>query len=211
MAITINKDGTEKSGLVDDNVIQPFSLESSGLRGRMVRAGDVLKQIIEQHDYPLPVSYLLSEALILSLLLSSMLKYDGVFTLQIQSEGAISTIVTNVQANGHVRAYAAFDKEALEEKMNASKNVDHFSLLEKGYIAFTVDQGEHTERYQGIVGLEGDSLLDSVQHYFNQSEQIQTCIRMTIHPQDDQWRAGAVMLQTMPASSPSVSGDDIDI
>jgi molecular chaperone Hsp33 len=200
MAITIGKGGKETSGIIDDDVVQPFSLESTGLRGRMVRLGPSLKQIIELHDYPLPVSYLLSEAVTLSLLLAAMLKYDGIFTLQIQAEGPIRAIITDVNAKGHIRAYAAFDPDEIAQMDHTNHQQDHnyYHLLESGYMSFTVDQGENTERYQGIVNLTGNSLMDAVQHYFEQSEQIRTAIRMSIHPQDDQWRSGAVMVQYIP-------------
>ncbi|TVQ83772.1 MAG: molecular chaperone [Micavibrio sp.] len=199
MAITVDKDGKETGGIIDDDVIQPFSLETTGLRGRMVRLGSSLKQIIEQHDYPLPVSYLVSEAVTLSLLLSAMLKYDGIFTLQIQADGAIRGIVVDVNAKGHIRAYAGFDKDAIKQ-LAGKADRNYYDLLQNGHMAFTVDQGENMDRYQGIVQLEGESLLDAVQHYFEQSEQIKTAVRMAVHPQDDQWRAGAVMVQYMPES-----------
>lgn len=197
MAITVDKSGKETSGIIDDDVVQPFSLDATDLRGRMIRMGSVLEQIIGQHNYPLPVSYLLSEALTVSLLLSSMLKYDGIFTLQIQSKGPIRTLVTDVNTNGHVRAYAAFDEDELKD-LPPQKDNNFYHLMHSGHIAFTVDQGEHMARYQGIVALEGESMLDAIQHYFEQSEQIKTSIRMAIHPQDDQWRAGAVMVQYIP-------------
>lgn len=183
------------------NIIQPFSLESSNIRGRLIKMDTVLEQIIRQHNYPLPVSYLLSEALILSLVLSSMLKYDGIFTLQIQAEGAIKTIVADVNGQGHIRAYVAFDEDAFKDNSIFSDSQNYFHLLEKGYMAFTVDQGENMDRYQGIVALEGENLIDAMQHYFEQSEQIKTSVRMAIHPQDDQWCAGAIMIQSMPDSS----------
>ncbi len=185
----------------DTNIIQPFSLESSNLRGRFIKMDSVLEKIIKQHNYPLPVSYLLSEALTLSLLLSSMLKYDGIFTLQIQAEGPIKTIVADVNGQGHIRAYAAFDEDAFKDNSIFSNSQNYFHLLKKGYMAFTVDQGEHMERYQGIVALEGDNLIDAMQHYFAQSEQITTSVKMAVHPQDDLWRAGAIMLQSMPNSN----------
>lgn len=200
MAIRIKKDGTEQSGLVDDNVIQPFRLEKSNVRGRMVRVGDVLAQIMRQHNYPPPVSVLLSEVATLCLLLSAMLKYEGVFTLQIKGDGPIRMLVADVTQRGEIRAYAGFDEQGVKKLAKRKKDThkSHYHLLGKGYMAFTVDQGQTENRYQGIVELKGDSIVEAVQHYLTQSEQIKTSFKLAVHPQDGQWRAGAIMIQQMP-------------
>lgn len=201
MAIRIRKDGTEQSGLVDDNVIQPFRLEKSNVRGRMVRVGSVLSDIMGQHNYPPPVTSLLSEVVTLCLLLSAMLKYDGIFSLQIKGDGPIRLLVADVTSRGEVRAYAGFDEAAVKTTARRKKDTAHhyYHLLGKGYMAFTVDHGKGVEsRYQGIVELKGDSIADAVQHYFTQSEQIKTSFRIAIHPQDKHWKTAAVMIQQLP-------------
>ena len=200
MAIRIKKDGTEQSGLVDDDVVQPFRLEKCNVRGRMVRLGPVLKEMLAQHNYPPPVSALLSEVTTLCLLLAGMLKYEGIFTLQIKGDGPIRLLVADVTSQGEVRAYAGFDEAAVKKvaKRKQGEAEGFFHLLGKGYIAFTVDQGNSEDRYQGIVELKGSSLADAVQHYFAQSEQIKTSFKLAVHPQDAQWRTGAIMLQQLP-------------
>ncbi len=200
MAIRIKKDGSEQSGLVDDNVVQPFRLEKSGVRGRMVRLGSVLAEIMQQHNYPPPVSALLSEVLTLCLLLSSMLKYEGVFSLQIKGDGPIRTLVADVTSKGEVRAYAGFDAAAVKKLAKRKKDTDnhYYHLLGKGYMAFTVDHGGQDHRYQGIVELKGNSIIDAAQHYFTQSEQIKTSFKLAVHPQDRHWRTGGIMIQQMP-------------
>lgn len=200
MAIRIKKDGTEQSGLVDNNVIQPFRLEKSNVRGRMVRMGDVLAHIMQQHNYPPQVSALLSEVATLCLLLSAMLKYEGVFTLQIKGDGPIRMLVADVTHRGEMRAYASFDEHGVKKLAKRKKDVqgNGYHLLGKGYIAFTVDQGNADNRYQGIVELKGESIVEAVQHYLTQSEQIKTSFKLAVHPQDGHWRAGAIMIQQMP-------------
>lgn len=201
MVIRIKKDGSEQSGLVDDNVVQPFRLEKSNVRGRMVRLGRVLADAMQHHNYPPPVTALLSEVAALCLLLGGMLKYEGVFTLQIKADGPIRLLVADVTSAGELRAYAGFDEAAVKKAAKRKKDTDHnyYHLLgKKGYIAFTVDQGTAEDRYQGIVELKGESIVEAVQHYFTQSEQIKTAFRLAIHPQDSQWRAGAIMIQQLP-------------
>ena len=190
----------------DDNVIQNFKLESSYLRGRSVRLGTVLDDVLDAHAYPEPVAHLVAETMTLALLLSSMLKYEGVFTLQTKGDGPVSMLVADVTSGGQVRGCASFDAERLQhaqEQIGALSAVEsaenHLAqYLGKGYIAFTVDQGTNTARYQGIVELKGSSLISCVQHYFNQSEQIGTGIQMAVGRRGESWRAGAIMLQHMP-------------
>jgi molecular chaperone Hsp33 len=74
-------------------------------------------------------------------------------------------------------------------------------LLGKGYLAFTVDQGEFTERYQGIVELKPESLIASAQAYFTQSEQIATGMIVAVGKVDDHWRGCGIMVQQMPEDS----------
>lgn len=210
MAILIKKDGSEQSGLVDDNIIQPFRLEKSNVRGRMVRVGSVLDQIIAQHNYPPPVASLLSEVVTLCLLLSSMLKFEGIFTLQIKGDGPVRLLVADVTSRGEVRAYAGFDEAAVKKSAKRKQDTEHhyYHLLGKGYIAFTVDQGGAEHRYQGIVELKGSSILESVQHYFTQSEQIRTAFRLAVHPQDALLRTGAIMIQQMPEDDAGKGGEN---
>jgi len=201
MAIRIKKDGSKQSGLVDSDVIQPFRLEKSNVRGRMVRLSGALDAIMGQHNYPPPVSALLSEVLTLCLLLSAMLKYDGIFSLQIKGDGPIRTLIADVTRAGEVRAYASFDAAAVKKAARRNHDTQHhyYRLIGKGHMAFTVDQADGTEnRYQGIVELRGESIVEAAQHYLTQSEQIRTAFKVAIHPQDGHFRAAGIMIQQMP-------------
>jgi molecular chaperone Hsp33 len=189
----------------DDNVVQTFQLEVSNLRGRSVRLGSVVDDVLSAHGYPNPVAHLVAETMVVTLLLSSMLKYDGIFTLQAKGDGPVSMIVADVTAKGIVRGCATFDEERLQHSreqlldLKADETAQNHlaQYLGKGYIAFTVDQGAN-DRYQGIVELKGSSMIDCVQHYFTQSEQIGTGIKMAVGFRDGKWRAGGIMLQHMP-------------
>lgn len=194
------------SDLFQDNFFQTFELESSNLRGRVVRLGSVLNDILSAHDYPLPIAHLVGEMVTLTVLLSSMLKYDGIFTLQTQGDGPLKMLVSDIIAGNIVRGCASFDAERFErarQQLSALKTIEGNNnnlaqYLGKGYMAFTVDQGNAYDRYQGIVELKGASLVDCVQHYFSQSEQIGTGIKMSIGVRDGVWRAGGIMLQHLP-------------
>jgi len=192
--------------MLPDNFVQTFQLESSSIRGRIVRLGSVIDDILTAHKYPLPIAHLVAENITLSVALSSMLKYQGIFTLQAQGDGPLRMLVSDITSEGVVRGCASFDEKrfqksreqiaALETKESSQNHLAQY--LGKGHIAFTVDQGKNSDPYQGIVEIKGSSMVDCVQHYFSQSEQIGTGIKMAVGKRDNKWRAGAIMLQNMP-------------
>ena len=97
------------------DLLQPFVLEVPGLRGRLIRLGPLAGTILSRHDYPDAVAAYLAEMLALASLLSSMLKYEGIFTLQTKSDGPVSMIVVDQTSEGMLRGYAEFDREAVEK------------------------------------------------------------------------------------------------
>jgi molecular chaperone Hsp33 len=199
-----------------DDLVQPFRIGPFALRGRLVRLGPAIDRILSRHDYPPPVATLLGEAITLAVVLAGALKYDGVFTLQTKGDGPIRLMVADVSTAGAVRGYAQYDAAklaalALADTAEGSPSVP--DLIGRGYIAFTVDQGEHTDRYQGIVELSGTTLADCAQHYFRQSEQIQAGIKLAVGRTGAQggWRAGGLMLQRVPPEGGyRVIADDVE-
>ena len=189
---------------VPDDLVQPFQIEPFALRGRLVRLGPAIDSILNRHAYPAPVAALLGEAIALAVALAGALKYDGVFTLQTKGDGPIRLMVADVTTAGAIRGYAQFDAARLEAAAGVGAPVPR--LLGAGYLALTVDQGEHTERYQGIVELQGATLAECVHHYFRQSEQVEAALKVAVAQVADpggtkRWRAGTLMIQRLPRES----------
>ncbi len=203
------------------DLVQPFLLESSGIRGDLVRLGAVAEHIVTRHAYPEPLAGLLVEMLTLTAMLSSMMKYDGVFSLQTSGDGPVRPMVSDMTSKGHLRGYAGFDAArlaavvegaavegaavegaAVEAAAGAEVAAGVAALLGHGHLAYTVDQGPDMERYQGIVALSGATLADCLQHYFLQSEQIQTGLIVVSGngsgAQGGAWRAAGLILQRLP-------------
>ena len=192
--------------------VLPFQLDALGVRGRLVRLGPSLDAVIERHGYPLAVARPLAEAMVLCAALATSLKYDGIFTLQISGDGPIRLLVTDLTTDGAMRGYAQFDSWKLAIALGAGHNgipaggeaPDGYvpKLFGRGRLAFTVDQGQHTQRYQGVVPLEGPTLADCAHTYFRQSEQLPTGIKIAARRTSDggthHWRAAALMVQQMP-------------
>jgi molecular chaperone Hsp33 len=176
--------------------VQSFSLENTNVRGRLVRLGKAYEKILNNHNYPTQVASLIGELTTMSISLADSLKYDGQFILQTQSTGPINMMVANITSQGTLRSYARYDTKKFDTTI-MQNSIPY--LLGNGHIAFTVDQGTDTERYQGITPLEGSNLAECAQNYFRQSEQIETAILLTADPVKK--RAAALMIQKMPLSN----------
>src|SRR5260370_11331464 len=183
---------------VDDAVL-PFEVDALDLRGRLTRLGPALDNVLAKHDYPTAVGKLLGEAIVLTTLLGSSLKFDGRFILQTQTDGPVSFLIVDFQAPDRLRAYARFDAKRLKE------GLDSGALLGKGHLAMTIDQGPDMSRYQGLVALEGGSLEDAAHEYFFRSEQIPTRVRLAVGEEwrggdgpKRRWRAGGMLMQFLP-------------
>lgn len=198
-------DGSSDSAAWTEEAVLPFQVPALDVRGRLVRLGPSIDIMLERHGYPQVVAELLAETLTLAATLASSIKYEGIFTLQIRGEGPVRLIVTDVTSAGYVRGYAQYDKEAVSQ---ATQGQEHLSspvprLLGPGTLAFTVDQGANTDRYQGVVSLEGATLADCAHAYFRQSEQLKTGLLISVGQRKDadgrmRWRGAALMVQRLP-------------
>lgn len=195
--------------------VLPFEVKPLGVRGRIVRLGPVIDDILSRHDYPVSVSALLAQSVALTALLGTALKFDGKFILQTKTNGPVSMLVADFAAPNGIRGTARFDKANLD----AVDQRNEKALLGSGHLAMTVDQGMDMDRYQGIVPLGEATLADAAHAYFQQSEQIPTRLRLAAGPlslkgdRTSHWRAGAILVQHLPreggASAIPISSGDV--
>lgn len=181
-----------------NDLLRPFQLERSGLRGRFVRLARTLDQVLEAHDYPEPVSRLLGELLVLAGGLAGGLKFDGTFSLQVRGDGPVGFMVADCTNHGRMRGYASFDRQAIET------GAADRQLLGEGLVALTVDQrAVGGEVYQGLVSLDGRTLTDAMLSYFRRSEQIRTGIKLAIRRDRacGRWYGGAIIIQALPVEA----------
>jgi molecular chaperone Hsp33 len=204
-------EGRNGPGGLQADQVQPFLIESSGIRGRLLRLEGVCDRILARHDYPAPVARLLAEMLALCGGLASLIKYEGVFTLQASGDGPLRMMVVDVTSEGAMRGYAGFDRERMETLMAAGDAQPSVpQLFGQGHLAFTVDQGSYSERYQGIVALTGGTLADCLQHYFMQSEQLQSGIVLAAGRRGAHWVSAALVLQRLPEEAVHAIEDEDD-
>ncbi|MBR2136835.1 MAG: Hsp33 family molecular chaperone HslO [Alphaproteobacteria bacterium] len=179
-----------------------FNLDNNIFRGRIVRLDHVMNEILTHHKYPDNVAAAVAETSALGVLLADLMKFNGIFTLQMQGDGPISVLVADVTSEGKVRACAKFD----EEKMHAAQvlrktegeleSTPHW--LGHGSLVFTIDQGKNTDLYQGIVDLQGKNLEECALRYFKYSEQIDTHLHLYLQKDGDVWKSAGILIQKMP-------------
>ena len=200
-----------------DDTILPFEVAALDLRGRVVRLGASVDEILTRHDYPLPVAKLLGEAIALTALFGSALKFDGRFILQTQTDGPVRMLVVDYATGGHIRACARFDRSHVADAI-AVGEIAPGKLLGTGHLAMTIDQGADMSRYQGVVALDGDGLEAAAHEYFRRSEQIPTRVRLAVAEEfsagpdgpKHRWRAGGILLQFLPKSAERMRVPDLD-
>ncbi|HEX9214857.1 MAG TPA: Hsp33 family molecular chaperone [Bradyrhizobium sp.] len=182
-----------------DDAVLAYEVDALDVRGRLVRLGPALDEILTRHDYPAPVGKLLGEAIVLTTLLGSALKFEGRFILQAQTDGPVSFLVVDYNAPDRLRAYARYDASRLAEAKDSG------ALLGHGHLAMTIDQGPDMSRYQGLVALDGGGLEDAAHEYFLRSEQIPTRVRLAVGEEwrssdggKHRWRAGGMLMQFLP-------------
>ena len=173
---------------------QRFLFPETDIRGELVRLDESLEAILGTHDYPLAVQGLVGEAVAAVALLAGTLKFSGRLSLQAQGRGPGSLLLAECTHDGQLRALARHDGE-LDTAANIGALIGDGTMV----ITITPDQGR---QYQGIVPLEGDTLAQCLEGYFQQSEQLPTRLWLA----SGNGRAAGLMLQRLPDQV--ASGDE---
>ncbi|MDC0394263.1 Hsp33 family molecular chaperone HslO [Alphaproteobacteria bacterium] len=187
------------SELPPNSFVIPFYLtggpqnKTPKIIGRICRLVPPIQQILDRHHYPDSVNSLLAEAMVITSCLSTTFKLDGVITLQAKGEGPIKTLFCDVSNDGHIRSYAAYDEQEVEQISKQKAEIPE--VMGEGYMAFTIEQNGPNQRYQGIVDLSGKTVADAVTTWFKNSEQVHTEFITKVQKQDGEWIAATLMLQ----------------
>jgi molecular chaperone Hsp33 len=195
-----------------DDLVQPFQIERQPVRGRIVRLGDTVDQIIRSHSYPDPVANLLGEACALAALVGASLKFDGRLIVQAQGDGPVAYVVVDYDTAGTMRGYCRFDEDRVAEVSQGFSRPGAKTLLGDGVFIMTIDQGPDMDRYQGVTPIEGETLALCAERYFAQSEQTPTRVLLAtaeVHDSGPQrWRAGGMILQNIAGDAARGSTDE---
>ncbi len=181
-----------------NNHVIPFQLGNNTIRGNIVRLQTVVSQIVKRHEYPTNVESLFADTLTITACLGSRMKHDGVFTIQAKGTGDVNTLFSDITSDGFLRGYVGLRSDFTNKESNLN------SLMGSGHVSFTLDQGKHTKRYQGIVSIEEPSMSKLSELYFNNSEQLETKFHtfnfydISESNRKNLFSAGLIMLQKMP-------------
>lgn len=184
---------------LSSDYVFPFLLRKIGVRGCLVRLSEVVKTIRGRHNYnQIILNEVLSEIIVNTVCISSLFKQEGLFSLQIKSDGAIQSAVCDVTHQGAIRAWLRTDGEETEKNIHNLK--DYTKAFGKGYMVFTIEPDTNDfERTQGVVELKSGKIESSVEYFFSQSEQIETFIKTGISTHaHDPINAGALLIQRLP-------------
>ncbi|MCG9584041.1 Hsp33 family molecular chaperone HslO [Vibrio tubiashii] len=172
------------------NVLNRYLFEDLSVRGELVQLDDAYQRIISSKEYPAPLQKLLGELLVSTTLLTATLKFEGSITMQLQGDGPVSLAVINGDHDQKIRGVARWEGDIAD-------NATIHDMMGKGHLVITIDP-KKGERYQGIVGLDGDNLSEILESYFANSEQLKTRIWLRTGEHEDQQRAAGMLIQVMP-------------
>ncbi|WP_292261257.1 Hsp33 family molecular chaperone [Brevundimonas sp.] len=193
---------TQSPAPVDD-LAAAFQIEGWPVRGRLVRLGAAVDEILSAHAYPDPVAGLLGEACALAALIGSSLKFEGRLIVQAQGDGPVRYVVADYDTSGALRGFCRYDADEVAAVASGPARPGAQALLGKGVFIMTLDRGADFERTQGVTPIEGDSLSLCAEHYFEQSEQVPTKVRLAVGriatAEGESWRAGGAMIQVIAA------------
>lgn len=191
-----------------DDLVATFQIEDQPARGRIVRLGGVVDEILGRHAYPEPVAELLGEAVALAALVGAALKFEGRLIVQAQGDGPVSYVVVDYDTKGGLRGYCRFDAEKVAQVSGGFVRPGARTLLGEGLFTMTIDPVDAKDRYQGMVGIDGETLALCAEQYFAQSEQTPTRIRLAVARHEGLWRAGGAMIQNIAGDDARGSTDD---
>ncbi len=173
-----------------NNVLNRYLFEDLSVRGELVQLSDVYQQMLSNKEYPAPIEHLLGEMLVATTLLTATIKFEGSITMQLQGDGPVSLVVINGSNEQQVRGIARWEGEI-------ANDANLHDLLGKGHLVITIEP-KQGERYQGVVGLEGDNLAQIIEGYFERSEQLHTRLWIRVGQHDGKPHAAGMLLQVMP-------------
>ncbi|WP_292033068.1 MULTISPECIES: Hsp33 family molecular chaperone [unclassified Brevundimonas] len=211
--MTDHAPAAQPAAVPSDDFAAAFQIEGWPVRGRLVRLGEAVNTVLSAHDYPEPVAALLGEACVLAAIVGSALKFEGRLIVQAQGDGPVRYVVADYDTAGTLRGFCRFDPEGVAAASEGFVRPGAQTLLGKGVFMMTIDRGEDFERTQGITPIEGESLSLCAEHYFTQSEQVPTKVRLAVGQVTTEagtsWRAGGAMIQVIASDDARGSTEDV--
>jgi len=149
--------------------LRRFLFERWPVRGHFVRLDAAWRAVIEHHRYPPVLVGALGEAMAATTLLAGTMKFRGQLSLQFQGPGPVHLMVAQCTHRHAIRGVARYRGELPAGATLAE-------LTGGGQLAATVENEQKSNRYQGIVPLDGPRLASCLEAYFARSEQLPSAL-----------------------------------
>jgi molecular chaperone Hsp33 len=193
----------------DRDCLHRFIFEQYPIRGHLVHLDAAWRALIEHRDYAPAIRDTLGEAVAASLLLAATIKFEGVLSLQLQGDGPVHLMLAQCTSGLGVRGLARcrdgiYGGAGTEVRSGAAGIVD---LIGSGNLTVTLETDDGSQRYQGIVPFAGQRLAESLQVYFENSEQLPT--RLWLHA--DATGASGMLIQRLPSEDGRPRAEAVDI
>lgn len=171
----------------DQDCLHRFVFEGLPIRGHLVHLDASWRALVEHRLYPPAIRDMLGEATAASLLLAATIKFEGVLSLQLQGDGPVHLMLAQCTSGLGVRGLARYGEPGVDVGAGSA-------MFGAGNLTVTLETDDQSQRYQGIVPITGDRLAESLQLYFENSEQLPT--RLWLHA--DEHGASGMLLQRLP-------------
>jgi molecular chaperone Hsp33 len=169
------------------------------VRGVLVRLTATWAGVRSRAHYPPAVAERLGETLAATALMTGHAKVDGRLSVHLRGTGALRSLFAECTRDGTMRGLAQYS-QPLPDPLTPR------AFGEGSMLAITIENigsgGGESARYQGLVGLEADTLASAFESYFAQSEQLPT--RMLLGA--DAGTASGLMLQALPDNGGDADG-----
>jgi molecular chaperone Hsp33 len=191
----------------DRDCLHRFMFEQYPIRGHLVHLDAAWRALIEHREYPAAIRDTLGEAVAASLLLAATVKFDGVLSLQLQGDGPVHLMLAQCTGGLGVRGLARYREEGIHRGVGAGTGAERIvDLIGAGNLTVTLETDDGAQRYQGIVPIAGQRLAESLQVYFENSEQLPT--RLWLHA--DALGVSGMLLQKLPVANAPPGAEDVD-
>lgn len=175
------------------DILERFTFENKSLRGEHVYLTDSIQLILKQHAYPHAIKQLLAESLAIVSLLSAMIKLEGRITLQFHGKQDLKLLLAQCTHRHEIRGIVKYE---------GNDNLSYNELMQRMKEGILVVMLEFDARpdtpYQAIVPWMGNSMMEAIVAYFENSEQLLT--KIWLHYDAIHETIAGCMLQALPGS-----------
>jgi molecular chaperone Hsp33 len=146
-----------------------FLLENLDIRGQVVRLAGAWQAIAARRDYAPAVRTLLGEFTAVGVMVGAGLKHPGRALLQVSGPGPIRLLVADCTDQLAVRAMIRMRDEPADPARYTLP-----ALIGESRLALTIENATTGQMHQSIVPVEGLTVAEAFEQYFDRSEQVPT-------------------------------------